>query len=150
MQEPNDPQARSRGVADLLEALNVEPRVRALAANPLLATLIALVHRTEAKLPGDRAKLYELIVLTLLETWPRLANRAFAEIDPGLQRTVLEDFALVRKEKGSRLDNEMSFERQDLVTSLADLIGRRQGARCRILCAGQPRPGWTTSRRTPV
>lgn len=126
-QEPNDPLARQRGSADLLAALEAEPRVKALAGNPLLATLIALVHRSEAKLPGERAKLYEKVVQLLLETWPSQAKRNFREIDEGLQRSYLESFALERQKKRNRPEAEVSFRRAELVESLADLHCRQAG-----------------------
>lgn len=69
-QEPDDSKERERGIADLSEALRADSRVRDLARNPMLATLVALVHRYEAHLPGERAKLYELCIKTLIETWP--------------------------------------------------------------------------------
>jgi len=132
VQEKNDPQARERGIADLLAAIAYEPRVRALASNPLLATLIALVHRSEAKLPGERAKLYELCVRTLLETWPSQAKRLFEQIDEGLQRAYLEDFALAQQEKRSKPEAEVSFERTELVESLQELLGRQQSSASKV------------------
>lgn len=126
VQEPNDPPARERGRTDLLAALQTEPRVRALAGNPLLATLIALVHRTEAKLPGERAKLYDLLARTLLETWPEQAKRQFLEIDPDLQRSYLEDFALDRQKKRAERDTQVTFTKEELVSGLAKIHGRRE------------------------
>jgi predicted NACHT family NTPase len=64
VQEANDPVARDRGAADLVAALEADARVRKLARNPMLATLIALVHRYEAHLPGERAALYDICVKT--------------------------------------------------------------------------------------
>lgn len=124
IREPNDPVARGRGVADLLAALATEPRIRALASNPLLATLIALVHRSEVRLPGERAKLYELCVRTLLETWPWQADRRFTEIDEGLQRVYLEDFALRHQERRIRPEASVSFGREEVVWSLSEILGR--------------------------
>lgn len=126
-QEPNDPLARQRGSADLLAALDAEPRVKALASNPLLATLIALLHRSEAMLPGERAKLYEKVVQLLLETWPGQARRSFREIDEGLQRSYLESFALERQKKRDQPEAKVSFRREELAESLADLHFRQAG-----------------------
>jgi energy-coupling factor transporter ATP-binding protein EcfA2 len=83
IQEPDDPVARDRGIADLSAAMTAEPRITELARNPMLATLIALVHRFEAHLPGERAKLYELCIKTLLDTWPAATGRQFQEIGSG-------------------------------------------------------------------
>ncbi len=93
VKEPADPQARDRCIADLTAALATGSQVRELARNPMLATLIALVHRFEAHLPKNRAALYDLCVKTLLETWPRAWRKTFKKIDTGLQRAYLEALA---------------------------------------------------------
>ncbi len=43
--------------------------VRQLASNPLMLTILALIHRAGARLPSRRVELYELAVKTLLEDW---------------------------------------------------------------------------------
>ncbi len=125
LQEPADPVARDQGAAGLQAALAARPQVRELARNPLLATLIALVHRTEASLPGERAELYDRCVATLVETWPRARGREFEGLDLGRQRAYLE--ALPWRMQCSREDDErdVTIERDDLVTTLAEVIARR-------------------------
>jgi formylglycine-generating enzyme required for sulfatase activity/energy-coupling factor transporter ATP-binding protein EcfA2 len=54
---------------ELAEALERNPTVRSLAANPLLLTILALMKRQGVTLPEQRAKLYDTYVRTLLETW---------------------------------------------------------------------------------
>jgi HEAT repeat protein/energy-coupling factor transporter ATP-binding protein EcfA2 len=44
-------------------------RIRQLASNPLLLTIIALVYRHQAHLPQKRYKLYEEAIKTLLTSW---------------------------------------------------------------------------------
>jgi hypothetical protein len=44
-------------------------KLRELAVNPLLLTIIALVHRTRATLPKERHKLYEECVKVMIELW---------------------------------------------------------------------------------
>jgi hypothetical protein len=127
VQEPTDPVARDRGIADLLAALNADERVRELARTPILATLIAMIHRVEANLPGERAKLYELCVRMLLETWPAQAKRPFLEIDPGLQRAYLESLALDMQT--TRTKNEaVTITRDDLVARLLTILRKRDFA----------------------
>ena len=53
--------------------------LRELAVNPLLLTIIAIVHRTRAVLPRDRHKLYEECLKVMIELW-NLSNR---KIDVG-------------------------------------------------------------------
>ncbi len=54
---------------ELCKAIADSPSVRRLAANPLLLTVIALIHRRPAKLPHQRATLYKLAAETLVDQW---------------------------------------------------------------------------------
>lgn len=56
-------------ISGILKALNDNPGVRRLAANPLMLTILALIHRAGSRLPSRRVELYELAVKTLLEDW---------------------------------------------------------------------------------
>ena len=51
------------------QALAEQKRIQELARNPLLLTIIALIHRYEAHLPRQRYKLYERAMNTLLTNW---------------------------------------------------------------------------------
>jgi len=124
-QEASDPVARERGITELTAALEADPRVQDLARNPMLATLIALVHRYEAHLPGERAKLYELCIKTLLETWPKARRRAFREIDEGLQRAYLEDLAYRMQLAREAHQGEVTIERDKLYAWLKEIIIER-------------------------
>jgi predicted NACHT family NTPase len=53
----------------LQKALNENDRIKLLARNPLLLTIIALIHRYQAVLPRERHKLYDKAVETLLTSW---------------------------------------------------------------------------------
>jgi HEAT repeat protein len=55
--------------ADLHKAFGKSDRVKMLAKNPLLLTIITLIHRYQAELPRQRHKLYEKAVETLLTSW---------------------------------------------------------------------------------
>ncbi len=55
----------------LLRAIFGNPGVEKLAANPLLLTILALIHRQGTELPNRRAELYELYLTTLIKTWNR-------------------------------------------------------------------------------
>ena len=57
----------------LLRAVEANEGVRRLAGNPLLLTILALIHRNNARLPERRIELYDLATRTLLRDW-RLAN----------------------------------------------------------------------------
>ena len=64
----SDEAARGRA-EDLLRRLRDEPSLFDLAANPLLLTMIANVHRYHGALPGTRSRLYDEICKVLL--WRR-------------------------------------------------------------------------------
>jgi len=59
------------------KALDENDRIKLLARNPLLLTIIALIHRYQAVLPRSRHKLYEKAVETLLKNWD--ANKNLTE-----------------------------------------------------------------------
>lgn len=54
---------------ELKIALRENTGVRRLATNPMLLSIIALVHRSLATLPKERSKLYDECTKTLLEQW---------------------------------------------------------------------------------
>jgi formylglycine-generating enzyme required for sulfatase activity len=56
-------------VAELLPRVLEWPSVRRLATNPLLLTILALIHENVGKLPNRRIKLYEIAAQTLIESW---------------------------------------------------------------------------------
>ena len=61
--------AAALNTQQLLEAISTNPRVRELAINPLMLTVIALVHRDRVQLPERRAELYAEAVEVLLGKW---------------------------------------------------------------------------------
>lgn len=90
----------ARQTTELLESIQSNERVRELAINPLLLTVIALVHRDRVKLPNRRAELYAEAVAVLLGKWDEA--RGVAEIailddqpfDAGDRRLLLQQVAL--------------------------------------------------------
>ena len=70
---------RAEQIKDLLGTLEREPRIRDLARNPLLLTIIALVHRIEAELPHERVKLYDKCVTALVDTWDEVKGLTISE-----------------------------------------------------------------------
>jgi HEAT repeat protein len=65
----DDPAQAERRKTDLQKAFARNERIRLLAKNPLLLTIITLIHRYQAELPRQRCKLYEKAVETLLTSW---------------------------------------------------------------------------------
>jgi HEAT repeat protein len=58
-----------REVDGIQQALSRNPGVHRLATNPLLLRILALIHRTGARLPQRRIELYRLAADTLIRTW---------------------------------------------------------------------------------
>lgn len=72
--QPNLPLAEAQAKAEqriesLLPQILGAAGVRRLITNPLLLTILALIHENLGKLPNRRVKLYESCAQTLIETW---------------------------------------------------------------------------------
>ncbi|OQA20201.1 MAG: Serine/threonine-protein kinase pkn1 [Chloroflexi bacterium ADurb.Bin360] len=86
--------------AKLTKAIQVNARVRELAVNPLLLTVIALVQRENVVLPNRRAEFYEEAIEVLLMQWdagkglPGITALQGLELDAGDWRSFLEPVAL--------------------------------------------------------
>ncbi len=107
----------------LMKAIQDNSRIRELAINPLMLTVIAMVHRDRVQLPDRRAELYAEAVDVLLGKWdeargirevPVLEGKTF---DIGDKRVMLQTLALTMHERQLK---EISLE--DLKTILAELF----------------------------
>jgi hypothetical protein len=125
LQEPANLTARQKGGEHLRAAIDADPRVKELARRPLLATLIAMIHRFEAHLPGERAKLYELCVRTMLDTWPAARHQMFDGMDVGLQRANLEELAWYIQKERHEGSEALSMPRQKIVNALTSILSDR-------------------------
>ena len=88
-----DAQGESKA-ADLNTRLRRNSRIQALAANPLLLSLIALVYEAQLDLPDRRADLYRRCVDVLLSEWDARRNiRRRREFKPEHKRQLLQELA---------------------------------------------------------
>ena len=95
--------------------------IRALASNPLLLTIIALVHRIDAVLPDERVVLYQKCTETLLNTWH---TWKFRDSEDQASRTKVERRNKRRIETIAHWMQQRSVGRQQrAVVSYADLKG---------------------------
>jgi len=87
---------------DLKKALERKPRIKELAKNPLLLTIIGIIHRYEAQLPEDRLVLYDKATEALLYTWESVKGIIDEKFKPEDKRRFLEKvaFHLQSIEKG--------------------------------------------------
>jgi predicted NACHT family NTPase len=133
----------------LTEAIETNLRVRELAINPLMLTVIALVHRDRVKLPERRAELYAEAVDVLLGKWdeargvgesPILENRPF---DTGDRRLLLQSLALAMHEAGQKEIATDGLEKKltaDFVGIAADTRAAKDATE-RFLRVAQERTG---------
>ncbi|MEH1944851.1 MAG: tetratricopeptide repeat protein [Nostoc sp.] len=118
-QRAGDDQARK-----ILEAIKDNEGVKRLTANPLLLTILALIHRNGERLPNRRVKLYELAVQTLTEDWQlgkKLPDTPKVLLNQNEVVAFLAPLAYwMHEEKPSGLVTEAEVE-QELAVKLAEL-----------------------------
>lgn len=103
--------------AGLLQALERNPRMAALAANPLLVSLISLLYEKDWRLPEQRVDLYEQCVTLLSEIWDqRRGVERVARFTPAQKRCLLTALAAHLQRSGTRV-----FEGGELFAVLDDL-----------------------------
>ncbi len=80
---------------ELLQIIKTEKRIRELAVNPLMLTVIAMIHYSGVKLPDRRADLYREAVEVLLRI----------DDERGIQNNIIDDRPLDSVEKRLALQN---------------------------------------------
>jgi formylglycine-generating enzyme required for sulfatase activity len=100
----------------LIQSIESNSRIADLAVNPLLLTVVALVHRYRAQLPERRSELYEEAVEVLLGHWDaakgietEILLPEGRKLDAGDRRSLLEPVAFWMHENRRR-----ELERDDL------------------------------------
>jgi formylglycine-generating enzyme required for sulfatase activity/energy-coupling factor transporter ATP-binding protein EcfA2 len=117
---------------DLVSAIRLSDSVRRLANNPLLLTIIALIHYQNVRLPDRRVELYRLAVEALAETWNRARGLGGQAIDLYLgQRRLDSEFVvnvlgpvalwLHEHQPGGLMDQ------RDLDSKLAEILRDNEG-----------------------
>ena len=107
----------------LLAAIQKNERIRELAINPLMLTVIALVHRDRVKLPDRRAELYDEAVNVLLGKWDEARGVQETAVlddhpfDAGDKRLMLQAVALWMQER-----QQKEIETDDLRRLLGEMF----------------------------
>ena len=108
----------------ILQAIKDNEGVKRLTKNPLLLTILALIHRNGERLPNRRVKLYELAVQTLTEDWQ--LHRGLPEAVILTEGEVVEMLAplayWMHETKPSGLVEQAEVE-EKLAETLAELTG---------------------------
>jgi hypothetical protein len=117
---------RAKGDAeDLLQRLNDNPSLSALTVNPLLLTMIAMVHRYHGALPGSRIELYKEICEVLLGRW-RQARGIKDNLTAAQKLVVVQPLAAEMMKRNVR---EISHEdAMTIVEPLLNSVGVTGGA----------------------
>lgn len=109
----------------LCNTIKGNDRLRKLAENPLMLTIIALVHRIEAELPNERVKLYDKCTEALLSTWegvkgltPQDRERPYYKN----RRRLLEKLAFWMHTLPQEEERQAEVKRGDLELKLTDLL----------------------------
>ena len=120
-----DVRLRDALTAGLIEALENQANIQELARNPLLLTIIALVHRNEADLPQERATLYQKCVQTLLDEWEGRKKLTMAEKNRpfyAYREDLLELLAFDLHAGAEQPRQLQPIAREPLETKLADFM----------------------------
>lgn len=108
--EGDTPTARDKAAAaaaDLVRAVHADTRIKALASNPLLLTVLAMVQQRGAALPQRRVELYEECCELLLGYWDQMRGgeaarelAGYGGVTRSEKRALLEPIALWLHERG--------------------------------------------------
>jgi len=118
----------------LMSAIEANERVQELAINPLMLTVIALVHRDRVKLPDRRAELYAEAVDVLLGKWDEARGVKESEIlpdrpfDAGDRRLLLQRLALQMHE-GNKKEIEIGELQAFLLQAFGEMTRTKGDAR---------------------
>jgi energy-coupling factor transporter ATP-binding protein EcfA2 len=110
-----------READDLLRRLLTSPTLTRLAVNPLLLTMIAMVHRYRGALPGRRVELYAEICEVLLGHW-QTARGIPDPLTAAQKRQVLQPLAFAMMERQVR-----EFALADALTVIRDPLANVGG-----------------------
>jgi formylglycine-generating enzyme required for sulfatase activity/energy-coupling factor transporter ATP-binding protein EcfA2 len=130
-----DPLLQSRAAqraAEFTQAVFANSGVTALARNPLLLTILALIHNQGTRLPDRRVELYRLCVEALAETWNRARGLAGREIEVYLgEQKIDEGFVVNLLGPAALWIHEESpgglVEERDLARKLAEVLAETDG-----------------------
>ncbi|AFY56430.1 putative NTPase (NACHT family) [Rivularia sp. PCC 7116] len=118
-------------IKNLETAIEKQDRIKLLAKNPLLLTIIVLINRVGAEFPKERYKLYESAVETLLTAWDAGKELNYSlpleYLKPRDFQPLMRQIAYWIHSKGSTKDREGGtlINKDDLIQQLSQCIIRR-------------------------
>jgi formylglycine-generating enzyme required for sulfatase activity len=117
----------------LIAVIEGNERIRDLAINPLMLTVIAMVHRDRVKLPDRRAELYAEAVDVLLGKWEEAKGLAEPAVLPGRsfdtadKRLILQALALHMHGRALK-EIEAGDLRERLQAAFGEILGKAREA----------------------
>jgi energy-coupling factor transporter ATP-binding protein EcfA2 len=112
---------------DLLRAIRADERIKALAHNPLLLSVLAMVHQRGVGLPQQRAEMYDECTDMLLGYWDQTKGGEAARVLVNLgflnrteKRALLEPVALWFHERG---EHGLEAKKEELEEQIAAQFG---------------------------
>ena len=129
-QGEDTPAARRRArieARNLVAAITANPNIRRLAVNPLLLSIVAIVHRYLATLPKRRVDLYAECVDVLLGHWDQ-GKGLVGMLSPREKRMVLQPIAFAMHQDKQREIARAVLERY-IEKLLPDVGGQRERAK---------------------
>jgi predicted NACHT family NTPase len=111
---------------EFIEQLRENDRIRELATNPLLLTLLCLVFKESAKFPVNRSELYEEGVDILLRRWDKTRNierdQVYKNLSLQHKKDLLSQIALTTFERGDYFFKQKQLEQyiSDYIRNLPD------------------------------
>ena len=122
--------------AQLIKKIESTPRLAELATNPLLLSLVVLIHYVKIKLPEQRALLYRDCVEILTEQWQRskfeeTGGQQYSQEELTLAQklVLLQEIALTMQQKREEENRETLLPRaqvQDIIArKLPDILGNQ-------------------------
>ncbi len=110
----------TRDATDLLQRLYRLPSLRELTVNPLLLTMVAMVHRYRGALPGGRVELYAEICEVLLGRW-RQARGLRDKLNSAQKLVVLRPLAAYMMDRKIRRIN--AYQARKIIASPLERVG---------------------------
>ncbi|WP_223489012.1 NACHT domain-containing protein [Pseudomonas sp. A-RE-19] len=130
----DDSVEKDRNAADLIKIITLpdSDSIRALARNPLLLTIVALVHRIDAVLPDQRVVLYQKCTETLLNTWYKAKRQDEDAVKGRIERRNrlrVEAIAYWMHRRSLKGKGRSVAPREELISFLTDYIASNETIR---------------------
>lgn len=116
--------AADQEAAELVGAIQSNDHVRRLAVNPLLLTIVAIIHRSRIALPNRRVELYDACTQVLLGVWDESKSLPDQPLDWSRRRRLLEHLAYAMQQQ--RLSRIEAPAAERVLGAVLPSVGRKE------------------------